>query len=304
MPPRSIPTRSSRSEVSSLPVDAVLGKQLVHAGWKQGCALQPMPFAVVYDRAHPVTGAARAASTTTPILSTIAGPGEGERHLAMGRSRPDELLIVTTQTCDIEASPAVEPLVTAMRAFIARDPRLLAEARHSVRRFLIDPARGLVVDAAAPIVQIEKPVLLTLHPSAGAPNVDIERQFGLWLAQRSARAAFPTVFVQTVFNPIVTYLRERLGDPEFIFNALLGMRIVAPTVDASPYALNLIAIMPPDAVPGSDRANVLMREVIGLFESLRSVYVADAVKSFQYDARRLDELSARDHVASHPLYLD
>ena len=222
----------------------------------------------------------------------------------MGRSKPNELLIVTTQTCDIEASAMVEPLVSAMRAFFARDPRVLAEARHSVRRFLIDPLRGLVVDAAAPIVTIEKPVLVSIQPSVGAPNADVERLFAQWLAQRAARPAFPNAFVQNVLNPLTASLRTGIVDPDFVFNELVGLRIVAPTVDASPYPLKLIAVLPRDAVPSSARANALMLQVVGLFESFRDVYVAESVSSYQYVAKRLDELSSRDFIASHELYLD
>lgn len=263
-----------------------------------------MPFAVVYDPASPLTGAAKAAVQAAPRLSVSGGTDDQERYLAMGRSKANELLIVTTQTCDIAAAPDVEPLVFAMRAFMARDARVLAEARHSVRRFLLDPIRGLVVDAAAPIVTIEKPVLLSLVPAPGTPNIDTERLFADWLARRSARPAFPDEFNSDVKDRIVASLLGQISDVNFVFNELLGLRVVAPVTEHPPYALNLIAILPPDAEPNSARANELALRVLGLFESLREVYVGTSVSSYQYAAKRLDELSARDYVTSHGLYLD
>ena len=263
-----------------------------------------MPFSVVYDPRNPITGASKAAISATPLLSTSGDEEQQQRFLAMGRSKQNEVLVITSQTCDIGASHLVEPIVQAMRAFFARDARIIAEARHSVRRFLIDPIRGLVVDASAPMVMIEKPVLTNIVPGPGAPDIETERRFSRWLAERSSRPALPDEFVSTVKNPIVEQIRALAADPEFVLNELLGIRLVQPIAEDPPYPLRLIAILPFDAIPGSERCNSIMLKLATLFESFRGVYEAENVSSYQYVAKRLDELSARDYVASNQLSID
>jgi hypothetical protein len=227
--------------VPDIPVE----KQLEDAGWEQGSLLPPLATSVIFLPSNPVTTASRAA-VRSGVPTTFEGTGFTPHNIASGAPRPSDRLVVITQTCDIVRSPNVEPTVMAMRAFITENRNILgAAASNSTRNFLLDPDRGLVVDATI-VSMIEKPFLATLTPEIGAPDPGTQHRFGLWLGHRFNRPALPDTVVQAVVIPILDRLRAMQADGDddwHIFDEVLEVR-VARIVGDLPFDVRLLFIIP------------------------------------------------------------
>lgn len=290
--------------MSSSPAEQHLGATLSAAGWRQGTLLGPLPFAVVYDPENPVTAVARAATRDLPRYE-MSGVGGPRAYLGLGTIKNNEQLVLTSQDCDIAAAPTIEPFVEAMRAFRTTDPRTLNEARSSVRKFLLNPDSGLIVDAAAARVTLEKPVLSTLTPTMPTDDTERLQDFAQWLARRPARASFPDGFVRVVMEPLRDLLKRELGrSAAYVYVELLGLRVVNPENDVPPYPVRLIAVLPHDAIPNSPRAQQLELRLLVMREEIRKAIASNEVASFEFAARRLEELSALDYRVSHDIVLD
>jgi hypothetical protein len=185
-----------------------------------------------------------------------------------------------------------------------RDERTLAEARASVRRFVLDESRGLIVDARVRAL-IDKAYLATQRPSPGAPNVQTERAFARWLAKRSMRAAHPDDFVNRVLRPIKDLLRElRRQDAALAAKIkMLQPRIFAPDTERSAYDCELLFILPSTAIAGVEERRELEFAIAGIMPELQRV-VAPACSTVTWTAVRLEELSAADYLDSDEIPTD
>jgi hypothetical protein len=124
----------------------------------------------------------------------------------------DDVLIVTSQTCDIQRSSKDEPYVEVIRGYWTSDRSIMHQAgKNSSRLFLMQRSlsrdskeEALIADATVRI-QIEKGSLLALTPRASFKENDqiTPRKFGEWLARRYNRPALPDAIVNAVQKPIV-----------------------------------------------------------------------------------------------------
>jgi len=245
--------------------DISVERQLEDAGWEQGSLLPPLASSVIFLPSNPVTSASRAAvKRAEPSLVNV--PGFTPHHIASAPPRASDHLVVVTQACDIVRSPSVEPTVMAMRAFTTDNGNILrAAASNSTRYFLLDPDRGLVVDATVVSI-IEKPFLATLIPASGVPDAETQRRFGLWLGHRFNRPALPDRVVEVVVRPILENLRamQDAGDEDWrVLDDVKEVR-VAKITGGLPFDVRLLFIVPdaglPDAGAGLARLAGRMRE--------------------------------------------
>lgn len=261
--------------------------------------MPPQPYSLVYDPDDPQTATARALSEG---LRTSMQMKDGtQRFAGIARPKDGEWHVVTSQTCDIAAAEDVEPFVELARAFVTNNPRTVEEARASVRRHLLDPGRGLIVDLAAPRAYIEKRALQAFRPEVGAPTEEAERAFAQWLSRRSKRVALPDDFVEYVYAP----MRRWLFDTELAvdggtspYRRLVGLRMALLQTNASPYAVRIIAVLPPDLIPRSNRANQFQIELAEFFGRMGRGIASEHLSGLDFRARRLAEVSAQDYVNS------
>ncbi len=294
--PHLSPTSNSWAEaVPDLPVE----KQLEDAGWEQGTLLPPLASSVIFHPSNPVTTASRTA-VRKGVPTSFEATGFTPHNIASGVPRPSDRLVVITQTCDIVRSPNVEPTVMTMRAFITENKSILgAAASNSTRNFLLDPDRGLVVDATV-VSLIEKPFLATLTPEIGAADPETQRRFGLWLGHRFNRPALPDRVVEAVVIPILESLRtmqEEEDEDWHIFDEVLEVR-VARIVGDLPYDVRLLFIIPEAGL--SDRGVGLAR----LTGRMREWFAPETARLVNAQPITYRTISVADYQATDRIYLD
>lgn len=165
------------------------GVQLIEAGWRQGSVLE-------------------APGLVFPYL--IRGESD-VWGLQQTKLQAGDLLIVVTQSCDIERDDEVEPYVELMRAFWTRDPELLHMARrNSIRHLLVKEgdAGGLILDATKRVF-VAKEALLSLTPQMTISDQSGSRMRA-WFAARYARPALEDHVITTIQKPIVRQI-QKLG---------------------------------------------------------------------------------------------
>jgi hypothetical protein len=277
-----------------------LGKLLIAQGWKQGSLLPALTYGAVCDPDDRATQAPYGSSVALPPRDDVP------RHqLSVSfTGKLQSQLVVVSQTCDVGADPKVEWFAEAMAVQIIRDERTLAEARSSVRRFVLDEARGLVVDARVRAT-IDKAYLATLAPLPGAPDTQNERAFARWLAQRSVRAAHPDDFVNRVLRPIRDHLRDlrKQRDPRAGKVDLTRPRIFGPNAAAPAYAVELLFVLPTCAEEGTTERRDLTAAIASVVAELETA-IAPACSRMSWLAVRLEELSAADYLDSDELPTD
>lgn len=279
--------------------DISVEQQLADAGWEQGSLLPPLASSVIYLPSNPVTSASRAAvckGEATPFPAS----GFTAHHIASGTSRASDRLVVATQTCDIVRSPNVEPTVMTMRAFVTENKNILgAAASNSTRNFLLDPDRGLVVDATV-ISMIEKPFLATLTPEIGVPDPATQRHFALWLGHRFNRPALPDRVVEAVVVPILEKLRtmQEEGDEDWhILDEVLEVRVARIPGDL-PYDVRLLFIVPETGL--ADGGVGLAR----LTGRMRGWFDPQAARLVNAQPLTYRSISVADYHATDRIYLD
>ncbi len=280
-----------------------IGKQLEDAGWEQGSLLPPLACSVVYLPENPVTSIAKAAARAAvrgggAVPPTAVGPVP--HHVASGGPRANDRLVVVSQTCDIVREPTVEPTVMTMRAFVTDNERVLGPAAsNSTRNFLLDPDRGLVVDATM-VSMVEKPFLATLTPEIGAPDAEMQRRFSLWLAHRFNRPAFPDRVVEAVVAPILDNLRrmQEAGEAELhVLDPVREVRL-ARLVGGLPFEVRLLFIVPEAGLPDG---GVGLARLAG---RMRDWFDPDAARLVAAQPLTYHSISVGDYYATDRIYLD
>jgi hypothetical protein len=185
----------------------VVGAALIQRGWRQGSLLEtasaPKSWLTLSHQAEIPREEQDSSSNPTP-------PGNWNLHHEMLNS--NDVLIVASQTCDIQKSSMQEPYIEVIRGFWTSDRSIMHQAgKNSSRLFLMqsrtrssESKDALVADATVRI-QIEKAALLALTPQYGFKENDkvTSAKFSNWLARRYNRPALPDAIVDAIQKPIV-----------------------------------------------------------------------------------------------------
>lgn len=287
--------------------DEHLGEQLVAAGWQQGALLPPVESSIYFHLDKPLTKIARDAQ---PILAsevkqqqTEKKPAHFHHAVASGRSRKQaDRLVVITQTCDINKSPDVEPVVWAIRAFFTKNSDMLKRAGgNSKRQFLLDESRGLVAEMTN-LVAIEKPVLADFDPEQGALDEATRRRFSHWIADRFERVPQPEQVVRAVIRHILDNLRQAENDNAPDVEVLQHIREVrfAKLEGDPPYNVQLVFMA---TQPGlsSGEYSALSRLVVKMREWLAA---GGEAKLDAWDVATPADISLEDYLNTDKLDLD
>lgn len=288
---------TSSSDPETSPTDP---RALVQSGWNQGVLLPSLPELLVYSPVQPV---ARAASRDRKARKKAGEDLAGDLHLqAVAAPRTKEWCVVASQICDLAKSVAHEPRVDVLRAFETDSVQILGPAeRNSVRYFLLDPARGLVADAAARL-QIEKPVLGLHSPLQGIPTGDPTRlrRFARWLARRYDRPALPDAVVEAIGSPIRSLLVGLMATDSNARAALDTVEEVRINGDweRAPFRFRLLFLVSPEA---EDTATPSLAPLVARVAQELDPRSAILVEWVALSRRRI---SLADAEATEPLFLE
>jgi hypothetical protein len=180
------------------------GEKLIQLGWRQGSVLKATSAQKSWLMLNTLD-----ANSPDQISNSISS---GVWDLHQETLDVNDLLVIASQTCDIQRSPKLEPYIEALRAYWTSERNIIHEAgKNSVRRFLMQrrtngngEVEGLIADATTRI-QIAKHSLLGLIPLANFAENDriASRRFRKWLAGRYDRTAIPDDLVLAVQRPII-----------------------------------------------------------------------------------------------------
>ncbi len=279
--------------------DQTLSKGLIDAGWAQGVLLPALPWSVVFDPEHPLTGLAkRALGRVKP--ETVRAAGTPEHSIASGLTRATDYLVIATQTCDIAKKATSEETVMAMRAFVTDNSSILqAAARNSARYFLLDLNRNLVVDATIMSV-IEKGVLARLSPQIGAPDDARRKRFARWIAQRFNRYAFPDPIVEAVITPLLDNLRQlqEANDPVLVALNVVEEVLITPTEGNPPYDVSILFMV---QEPGLADEGLALGDLIA---RMREWFAPGQARLVDWDALHPYQLTLGEYLEYERVPLD
>lgn len=181
----------------------VVGSVLIQRGWYQGSLLgtasAPKSWLTLSHQPE-----------EQDSTSNLTPPGNWNLHHEMLSS--NDVLIVASQTCDIQRSSMQEPYIEVIRGYWTSDRSIMHQAGKNSSRFFLMQTRissiegkeALVADATVHI-QIEKAAFLTLTPQYGFKENDkvTPGKFSNWLARRYNRPALPDAIVDAIQKPVV-----------------------------------------------------------------------------------------------------
>jgi len=268
------------------------GRALIAAGWSQGSLIAAVPLEMGVWERRP-------------------GGSAPEWIRRAERLRPGDMLVVTSQVCDIIKDPSKEPYVEAIRAFWTREPSIIFYAsRNSARYFLLrrgrpeEPGDGLIADSGFR-VQIDKQTLLGLSPlrAFDASVEDTPRQYAQWLGARYNRPAIPDDLVKWIQKPIAEGVEKavRKGDPDRM-RQLNGVHKILFRVhnDTPPFRVEMCFIQ------GEDESAKLGAEDQARLVGWMAELVAEAGGAKLESSAFFDlaEISVRDYLDFVELSLD
>ena len=178
----------------------VVGVVLIQLGWCQGSLLGAA--------SAPKSWLALSDQQNTDLEKT------GSLNWILNQEALDanDLLIVASQTCDLQRSPIQEPYIEVIRGYWSSDKGVMHQAgKNSSRLFLMQRGssnnkaeEALIADATVRI-QIEKAALLSLTPKTSFKENDnvTPRKFSEWLGRRYNRPALSDAIVNAIQKPIV-----------------------------------------------------------------------------------------------------
>lgn len=185
----------------------VVGVVLIQRGWRQGSLLEASSASkswLALNDHQEITQEGQGSSDTT------ASPGIWILRQALLNA--EDVLIVASQTCDIQRSFEQEPYIEVIRGYRTSDRSIMHQAgKNSSRLFLMQRRPGndgkeeaLIADATVRI-QIEKAAFLTLTPQSSFKENDqiTPYKFSEWLARRYNRPALPDAIVNAIQKPVV-----------------------------------------------------------------------------------------------------
>ncbi len=284
----------------------VVGVELIRRGWSQGSILK----------------ATSAQKSWLALNNSLESSPEKENSKTSFASADvwnlhkepldeNDLLIIVSQTCDIQKPPDKEPYIEAMLAYWTSERSIIhAAGKNSARRFLLKrhtssdgKMEGLIADAAVRI-QIEKAALLVLTPQANFPenDRDMPRRFRQWLARRYDRQALPDAIVDAVQKPIVKAI-DKLHEGDDRHRILDGIREILFLLrnNHTPYQVDMIFIREErndvPTVNEEDIAN-LAGWIADLLKKGRNAELAS------WEMLGLKEISVYDYSNAYELPLD
>lgn len=282
---------AERPEASAIPPSL----ELLLQDWQQGDVFFPddLPFFHLASVAEPLTLEAKEA----------AAPDASEDWLLFVPVKVPGLVIVT-QTCDIVRAPEDRPYleVAPLRALTTD---VMNEVRRGERpQFAALPGLG-ATDLAADldrVMTIEKSVLLAIDPHQkvrGCPTDEAAANFGLALARKRSRFAFPDDFSASLAR-IQKRIRQKhaKGSSEGqLYEACREIRARARPNWTNPSSVELWFLFDAEArIPG-DADDIL--------EALAERFTPTGVfKEIALVAAALDAISAKLYLESYPLDLD
>lgn len=157
-----------------------LVQRIEHQGWDQGCLVPLNHWVFIANADEPTSelGAQVAAQQDIDAGSFVA-------HVEVAEQVG---VIITSQVCDLVASPGVEPFCEAMPLVRVPDDEPLPQP-NSTRGFVVDADERLVADGSYRLY-FEKSLL----PDEQATQLlddEPKRLFAAWLGRRSSRAPPP-----------------------------------------------------------------------------------------------------------------
>lgn len=162
----------------------------------------------------------------------------------------EDVLIVASQTCDIQRSVMQEPYIEVIRGFWTSDRAIMHQAgKNSSRLFLMQRnsnsyagEQALIADATIHL-QIEKVSFLAFKPGNSFKENDraTPRKFSEWLARRYNRPALPDTIVNAIQKPVVKGI-DKLPTSDRIHNILDGIDeiLFIPTNEHAPFLVDMI----------------------------------------------------------------
>lgn len=222
----------------------VVGEELIRRGWRQGSVLQ-------------ITSAQKswlALNTPEEISQYSVSALSSAEVWKLQHEMLDahDLLVIASQTCDIQRPSRLEPWVETLRAYWTTERSIINEAgKNSVRRFLVQrridangQVEGLIADATVRI-QLEKVSLLQLLPLSNFAEDDwiTPRRFRRWLAKRYDRLALPDELVLAVQKPIIKAL-DKLRPTDDKHRILDGIQEILffPANKTMPFLIDILLI--------------------------------------------------------------
>ncbi len=194
-----------------------VGIELIQQGWIQGSLL--------HHTSAPKKYAVQALVEQDEIENIKANGSSPSHQWKMRQVELDEndLLVIVSQTCDIQKAPDKEPYIEAIRAYWTGDRDIIHQAkRNSVYYFPVkeritsDALKETLIVDLRPRLLIEKEALLKYQPESffDSENSSISRRFRQWLGRRYLRQALANELVTAIQQPVVNAIRRlRLTDP-------------------------------------------------------------------------------------------
>lgn len=223
----------------------VVGVVLIQQGWCQGSLLEAAPAPkswLALNDQQESTQKERNSTSTSPGIWIL-------RQVLLD---VEDVLIVASQTCDIQRSSEQEPYIEVIRGFWTSDRGTIHQAgKNSSRLFLMQrrqdsdgKEKALIADATVRI-QIEKAALLTLTPRSSFKENDriTSYKFSEWLAKRYNRPAIPDAIVNAVQKPVVKAI-DKLPTAHGFHRILDGIDelLFIPRNDNVPFQVDMVFI--------------------------------------------------------------
>ncbi len=287
-------TTTSLRRVDSLSTSANIGDRLIAAGWKQGSILPALSHVVLLKPGEPASPTSR----QVPVTTNFAADGATPHQIAI-KPQHGKRFVVISQTCDIARDESVEPFVD-VALVTGGNERRTAEARTSVRYFLLDERKPLIVDVRY-LVQVEKPLLLSMTPEQGPQDASFERRFRYWLGDRRSRPAFPKAFIEAVRDPMrrrLAELREARDSRIAVWKNVVEVRTAMPT-EQGPYSVELVVVLDATMDEGLERA--FKDGAHALFGELAQAVNSEHVPRIAFVPLLFNEIPADQYLVLEPL---
>ncbi len=281
----------------------VVGEELIRLGWLQGSILKITPA----QKSWLALNASEEISQN-PESTLISSESWSLDYETLDTS---DLLVIASQTCDIQRPPRLEPWVETLRAYWTTERNIINEAgKNSVRRFLLQrrfntdgKAEGLIADSTVRI-QIEKVSLLKKAPLANFAENDwiTPRRFRKWLAKRYDRPALPDELVIAVQKPIIKAIGKlRTADDKHRVLDGISEILFLPRNKSGPFLIDMMFIRDEHgdaSIVSEEDAARLAGWISDVFRRGGSAELA------HWDILSLKEISAHDYGHAYELPTD
>jgi hypothetical protein len=225
----------------------------------------------------------------------------------------DGRFIVVSQSCDINASIAKEPVVEAFACSVEPDAVVRASYSKSFRWFEVDPEEGLIAYAMHRI-PFDKRALLGLPPHPWPSGPDRLHAFARWLGGRAARPAIPGPVDQAFVKPlrdVLDAMRKKQPTAFVAFHSAVAEILIGlPESELPPFDIPLRLLLAGETLSAEEAdaislvetrlraklnpAKAQLREFIPTLRSRMSVetYQATALVELEYVTHQGEEIIA------------